>query len=200
MKLIALCGSPRKNQSTQWALEQALEAAEKEFPQLKSEIILLADKEISGCTACGACNKGFKCAIDDDFQEIQKKLKDPQVKGLLLGSPVYMGGMTAQLKAFLDRTVMFRRNGFALKDWIGGALTIGGSRNGGQDLTLQNIHASMMIHDMIIAGDGHNTAHFGGAGWARVEGGIKEDRIAIDTYKNLGKRMAELMKRIHSCT
>lgn len=194
MKIIAICGSPRKHKTTQWALEQSLSAAREELPGLETELILLADKNISGCTSCGHCRNNFGCSIKDDFIPIMEKLKDPLVKGILLGSPVYMGGMTAQLKAFLDRTVLFRRQGFRFKNLIGGALTIGGSRNGGQDLTLQNIHASMMIHDMIVVGDGFQTAHFGGAGWANVPGGLEEDPHSVDTFRNLGKRMAETIQ------
>lgn len=194
MKLIAICGSPRRNKTTEWALEQSLQAARESLPGLETELIPLAGKSISGCTDCGHCRKEYSCSIKDDFISIMEKLKDPELKGILLGSPVYMGGMTAQLKAFLDRTVLFRRQGFKFKNLIGGALTLGGSRNGGQELTLQNIHASMLIHDMIVVGDGHQTAHFGGAGWANVAGGLQEDATSIETFRNVGKRMAELIR------
>lgn len=191
MKIFAVCGSPRRNQLTQKALEISLSAAREACPELETELILLAGKKISGCTACGHCRKEYSCSIQDDFTPMIESLKEGDVKGLLLGSPVYMGGMTSQLKAFLDRTVLFRRNGFAFKNMIGGALTLGGSRNGGQDLTLQNIHASLLIHDMMVVGDANPTAHFGGAGWANAPGGMMEDQTSLDTFRNLGKRMGE---------
>lgn len=196
MKLIAVCGSPRREKYTQWALEQSLAAAREASPYLETELIPLAGKQISGCTDCSHCRGNFGCSIKDDFQPIIDKLKDPDVKGLLLGSPVYMGGMTSQLKAFLDRTVLFRRNGFAFKNLLGGALSVGGSRNGGQELVLQNIHASMMIHDMMIIGDGGGTAHFGGTGWANVPGGQESDETALATFRNLGMRMGETLNLI----
>ena len=79
----------------------------------------------------------MKCSQQDDFQPLIPKLADPKIAGIIMASPVYMGSMSSQAKAFIDRTVLFRRNGFMFKNKLGGALTVGGSRNGGQELTLQ---------------------------------------------------------------
>jgi len=47
----------------------------------------------------------------------------------------------------------------------------------------------MMIHDMIIVGDGD---HFGGAAWANHPDGYQGDTAGIATARNLGKRMGEV--------
>lgn len=97
--------------------------------------------------------------------------------------------MTSQAKALLDRTVLFRRNGFLFKNKLGGVITVGGSRNGGQELTIQAVHAAMMIHDMIIVGNGQ---HFGGAAWSNHPAGYEGDETGIETAKLTGKRIAEV--------
>lgn len=195
-KIIAICGSPRKEKTTYSALKKVLTSALDTNENLEAEIIALDNKQISGCISCGYCQKNYGCSQKDDFIPIMEKLKDENLAGIVIGSPVYMGSMTAQTKAFLDRSVLFRRNGFVFKDVVGGAITIGGSRNGGQELTLMNIHSAMFIHDMIIVGDGEESSHFGGAGWAKVEGGTENDNVANQTYINLGKRIGQVIKKL----
>ncbi len=193
MKIIGISASPRKNKSSHFLLEKSLEAAQKVGENLNisigTELIDLAPLKFRGCIACDKCKKGPTCSQDDDFQELIPKLSDPDLCGIILSTPVYMGSMTSQAKAFLDRTVLFRRNGFQFRDKIGGVIAVGGSRNGGQELTCQAIHAAMMIHDMIIVGDG---GHFGGAAWSNNPAGYEGDETGIETASDLGKRVAEV--------
>ena len=193
MKIIGVAASARKNKSTRFLLEQCLEeaksTAENAGQNLEVELIELAGLNVNGCIACDACKKGVLCSQEDDYQPIIAKLADPEVVGIILATPVYMGSMSSQAKAFLDRTVLFRRNGFMFKDKLGGAIAVGGSRNGGQEITIQAVHAAMMIHDMIIVGDGD---HFGGAAWGNHPEGYAADKVGIGTAKNLGRRMVEV--------
>ena len=193
MKIIGVSASARKNKSTHFLLDQCLNesrhTAELLGRRLDVELVDLAPLEIHGCIACDKCKKGVLCSQDDDFQSLIPKLADPEVVGIIVASPVYMGCMSSQAKAFLDRTVLFRRNGFMFKNKLGGVITVGGSRNGGQELTIQAVHAAMMIHDMIIVGDGD---HFGGAAWANHPDGYEGDATGISTARNLGRRMSEV--------
>ena len=193
MKIIGVAASPRKNKSTRFLLEQCLDAIKNASEVSKNgmevELIDLAPLEIQGCIACDACKKGVLCSQDDGFQSIIPKLADPEVVGIIMATPVYMGCMTSRAKAFIDRTVLFRRNGFLFKNKLGGVIAVGGSRNGGQELTVQAVHAAMMIHDMIIVGDGD---HFGGAAWANHPDGYEADTTGIATARNLGIRMGEV--------
>ncbi len=193
MKIIGISASARQKQSTYFLLEQclreAINSAERSGKDLEVELIDLAPLKINGCIACGKCKKGVLCSQEDDFQPLIAKLADPEIVGIIIATPVYMGCMSAQAKAFIDRTVLFRRNGFMFKNLLGGAIAVGGSRNGGQELSIQAIHAGMMIHDMIIVGDGD---HFGGAAWGSHPDGYKNDETGINTAKNLGKRMSEV--------
>jgi len=190
MKILGINCSPRKGKTTFYALEQCLEAARKEQAGLETEIIELGKMDIHGCCACGHCKEKLQCSIDDDFAGIIPKLRDGEVKGIVIGTPVYFGTMTSQCKAFLDRAVMFRRNGFLFRNRVGAVLAVGGVRNGGQELTIQAVQAAMLCHDMIIVGDGMNTSHFGASLYSGIEGGVENDKIGLETARNLGKRMA----------
>lgn len=193
MKIIGISASARKKQSTYFLLDQCLQEVSSTAAHLGKnidvELIDLAPLKMNGCIACGKCKKAVLCSQEDDFQPLIAKLADPEVVGIIVATPVYMGCMSAQAKAFMDRTVLFRRNGFMFKNKLGGAIAVGGSRNGGQELSIQAIHAGMMIHDMIIVGDGD---HFGGAAWGSHPEGYKGDETGINSAKNLGKRMSEV--------
>ncbi len=199
MKIIGVSASARAKKSTWFLLEQCLaevkRTAEKSGSDIGVELIDLAPLKINGCISCGKCKKEVLCSQDDDYQQLIPKLAEPDLAGIIVATPVYMGCMSSQAKAFIDRTVLFRRNGFMFKNKLGGVLTVGGSRNGGQELTIQAVHAAMMIHDMIIVGDGD---HFGGAAWANHPDGYEGDNIGIATAKNLGRRMSEVALKMNS--
>ena len=190
MKILGINCSPRKGKTTFYALEQCLDAARQEQAGIETEIVELGGMDIHGCFACGRCKETLQCSINDDFTNLIPKLRDNDVKGIVIGTPVYMGTMTSQCKAFLDRSVMFRRNGFLFRNKAGAVLAVGGVRNGGQELTIQAVHAAMLCHDMIVVGDGINTSHFGASLYSGIEGGIKNDEIGLITARNLGRKMA----------
>ena len=196
MKILGINCSPRKGKTTFYALEQCLEAARKEQAGLETEIIELGEMDIHGCCACGHCKETLKCSIDDDFAGIIPKLCEDKIKGIIIGTPVYFGTMASQCKAFLDRTVMFRRNGFLFRNKVGAVLAVGGVRNGGQELTLQAVQAAMLCHDMIVIGDGMKTAHFGASLYSGIDGGIENDEIGLITARNLGRRMAGIISML----
>ena len=199
MKIIGVSASAREKKSTYFLLEQCLaevkRTAEESGSDISVELIDLAPLKINGCISCGKCKKGVLCSQDDDYQKLIPKLADPEVAGIIVATPVYMGCMSSQAKAFIDRTVLFRRNGFMFKNKLGGVITVGGSRNGGQELTIQAVHAAMMIHDMVLVGDGD---HFGGAAWANHPDGYQGDTVGIATAKNLGRRMSEVALKLNS--
>ncbi len=197
MKLIGIATSPRKIQTTHFSLQESLKAAKEENPEIETELIELAEKKIGSCVDCGSCRKELTCSIKDDFYDLIPVLADKDLKALIIATPVYMGSMSSQCKAFLDRTVSFRRNNFLFRNLIGGVIAVGGARSGGQELSIQAVHAAFLIHDMIIAGDGKPSAHFGGSLWAKGKlEVIKQDEVGLDTARNLGRRIAGLMSKL----
>jgi len=195
MKLLGINCSPRKGKTTFYALEQCMTAAREAQIGVETEIIELGGLDIHGCCACGKCKEGLACSINDDFAKLMAQLGASDVKAMVIGTPVYLGTMASQCKAFLDRTVMFRRNGFLFRNRVGGVLAVGGVRNGGQEMTIQAVHAAMLCHDMIVVSDGMNTSHFGGALYSGAEGGIEKDEDGLATARNLGARIASVISR-----
>jgi multimeric flavodoxin WrbA len=191
MKILGISCSPRKDKTTEFSLKKALEAASS-APGIQTEFYSLAGKNTGGCMDCDFCRTAFDCSLKDDFRrEIFPLLSDAEVKGLIIATPVYFGSMSSQCKAFIDRTLPFRRNGFRLKNKVAGVIAVGGSRNGGQELCIQAVHAALLIHGAIIVGDSSPTSHFGGALWQRHPGGIEKDADGLATAINLGKKIAE---------
>lgn len=192
MKIVGVCSSPRKEKTTRYALDACLKAITEAYPQVSTVTIDLAQKEVSACKACGHCAKKLECSQKDDFNELIPILSDPEVGGLIVASPVYMGAMSGQCKAFLDRCVMFRRNGFLFRNKVGGAIAVGGFRNGGQEAVILDVHATMLVQDMIVVGDGKPGAHFGGTVWSGHPEGVEHDEMGVETVRSLGRRVAEV--------
>ena len=193
--IIGVCCSPRPQKTTYEAMSACLAAAG-EAEGVTTRLIELAGKTIGPCLACGICKEGLICGIDDGFGEFIEAFQDPTFAGLIVGTPVYLGMMTAQCKAFLDRSVVFRRNGWMLRDKVGGVLAVGRIRNGGQELTIQAVRNAMLCHDMICVSDGRPTAHFGATLWSGAEGGLAADKEGLETARNLGRRVAEVAVRV----
>ncbi len=193
--IIGVCCSPRPQKTTYEAMSACLAAAA-ETDGVTTRLIELAGKTVGPCLDCGICKEGLICGIDDDFGEIIEAFGDPSFAGLIIGTPVYFGMMTAQCKAFLDRSVAFRRNGWMLRDKVAGVLAVGRVRNGGQELTIQAVRTAMLCHDMICVSDGQPTAHFGATLWSGATGGIAADNEGLETARNLGRRVAEMTKRV----
>ncbi|MGF7119160.1 flavodoxin family protein [Methanobacterium oryzae] len=191
VKVIGIIGSPRKNGNTEYLVEKALESAKKAGAGV--EIIHLGRMKMEPCDACDICKMTGECPKDDDINEILSKMQEAH--GIIIGSPVYFGNVTSHLKMLIDRSRPLRAD-FKLRDKVGGAITVGGSRNGGQETTIAAIHEFLLIQDCIVVGDGSPLAHYGGTGFGGAVDGIKNDDFGIQTSKNLGERITTLSKKI----
>lgn len=192
VKIIGIVGSPRNEGNTNNLVKEALKSA-KEFGA-DTEIINLGSADIEPCIACDICKATGECAIYDDMPGILTKLIKSQ--GIIIGSPVYFGNVTAQLKMLMDRSRPLRMD-FKLKNKVGGAISVGGSRNGGQETTIRAIHEFMLIHDIIIVGDGAPLAHYGGTGVGGSKEDDQSDEIGLETSRNLGRRVADLAAKLN---
>ena len=99
MKIMGFNASPRKEGNTAWIINRILEGAKEQGAE--TEAWHFSDLEINPCKGCLGCVKGDGCVVDDDMQKLYAALK--QADALVLGSPVYMGQMSAQAKIFTDR-------------------------------------------------------------------------------------------------
>lgn len=78
-------------------------------------MISVADYKVNPCTGCNTCfdREGYECFQKDDMTKIYEKLKTADV--LVIASPVYFYGVSAQLKTLIDRLHTPMRNEFRMK-------------------------------------------------------------------------------------
>lgn len=103
MKTIILNGSPRKNWNTALLLKEAQKGAESIGAE--TEYIDLYDLSYTGCRSCLACKlkdkERCKCFWKDDISPIIDKIF--AADALIIGSPIYLGNITSQVYALLER-------------------------------------------------------------------------------------------------
>ena len=99
MKVTAIYGSPRKRGNTDILLDKAVEGAASAGAEVTR--IYARDLDMVGCIECGGCDKTGKCVVKDDMQIVYPLLQDADV--IFLASPIFFYGMSAQIKAVVDR-------------------------------------------------------------------------------------------------
>ena len=103
MKVMILNGSPRKNWNTAMMLKEAKKGAESVGAE--TEYIDLYDLNFTGCRSCLACKrKGAercKCFWKDDLSPVIDRIF--AADALIIGSPIYLGDITSQVHALIER-------------------------------------------------------------------------------------------------
>lgn len=187
MKVIGIVCSPRDGGNTEILIREALKGAEEKGS--KVELITLAGKTITPCNACRACVDTAKCPIEDDMQEIYKKLQEAD--GIIIGSPVYFYNVSAQAKLLIDRTyALFWEKKLTGK--VAGVLVMA-RRLGGANV-LSNLYAILTAHRMIVAGG--TVGYEGEAVPYGEKGAVKKDERAMLEAKAVGKNVVRLMKSL----
>ncbi|MDO5844187.1 MAG: NAD(P)H-dependent oxidoreductase [Methanocorpusculum sp.] len=117
--------------------------------------------------------------------------------GIVLGSPVYFGGVASELKELIDDTTFVRGK---LVGKVGAAFTTSGDRHGGKETAILSIVQAMLIHGMIVVGDpiseeNANEEHNGGHYGLAADGQITEKDLRL--AQNFGKYVAGVVKRLN---
>jgi NAD(P)H dehydrogenase (quinone) len=113
-----------------------------------------------------------------------------EASGIIAGSPVYFGGMAAELKKVFDDFVGVRKK---MADKIGAAFATSGDPSGGKETTMLSIIQCFLIYGMIVVGDPLDaTGHYGVSCVGAPDVGTAENA------RKLGRRVAELCKRLHA--
>jgi multimeric flavodoxin WrbA len=193
MKVLGISGSPRKDGNTELMVKKALEACRQAGAE--TSYIALSEKEINYCRGCYSCrnNPRHECVQEDDAAAILAEMRSADA--IIIGSPTYFAQVSGKLKSLFDRTLPLRMNGFLLSGKVGGALAVGGSRNGGQESVCGNIQNWMLVHDMLVVSD-EKTSHFGGICVGRNPGDVLSDADGLRTVENLAKRVCSVAKKI----
>lgn len=129
-KVIALMGSPRKGQNTDFILDTFLEGmSENDYIIDK---LYLKDLKVSPCIACGYCEKTGECVIKDDMQIVYKYFDESDI--FILASPLYFNTVSSLSKTIIDRCQKYFSLKYSLnkkyrkdKDRIGVFLSVGGA-------------------------------------------------------------------------
>lgn len=213
VKILGIAGSPRHG-NTNILVKEALVGA-CEIGYVETEFISLADLNIKGgCKAEYLCYKPVSRELmcrgyQDDMNMLLRKMIDSD--GMVIGSPVYWGGVSWILKAVFDRSMSIEV-GLPLRSKVGGALVVASSVHGGHEGTIEDIHKWFLIHDMIIVAVGPDPCreeggcygamattideegkHVSGI-YSAVMQAVKNDKIGLAAAKALGKRVAEVAK------
>ncbi len=99
LKVLGIAGSPRRDGNTDLLLHQAMAGAASQGTETKT--VVLTELNISPCRHCDGCLKTGKCVVDDDMQWLHTDLREAD--RVVLASPIFFMGVTAQTKAMIDR-------------------------------------------------------------------------------------------------
>lgn len=181
MYILAINGSPNMDGNTAFLLKEILKHCEGCETEIISASEAINDAKMPFCICCSTpCDK--RCYKDTLLDEAFDKIK--RADFVIFGSPVYFGSMSAQLKAFFDKTRAVRGE----KEWLGkpmAAVSVGATKYGGQERTIDHIHSSALVLGMNVVGNGSEMimGHFG----VSAQKPSKEDEYAIKQCESLAK-------------
>ncbi len=189
MKVVAFCGSARKNGNTAKMLETALEPLS--TAGVETELVQLAGQKISGCKACYGCfkKKNSRCVFDDDvINSCIEKMESADA--IILGSPTYFADVSSEMKALMDRCGMVSRaNEDMYKRKIGASVVA--VRRAGAIHAFDTMNHFFLIGQMIVVG-----SSYWNIGIGREKGEVVDDAEGMKTMKDLGENMLWLLKKI----
>jgi len=190
--ILGISGSPRK-QATEYVLTEALNMMEEKG--YETELFTVRGKEIGPCRNCDYCLRKQVCLLRDDMQELYPLLMN--AKGIIMATPIYNGGVSAQIKAVMDRTrAAAAVNMDFLKHKVGMAISVGGDRAGGQELAIQQIMTFYILNGAIPASGGPFGANLGANFWSQdTLKGVKEDEEGFRSLKKTIKRFDEFLEK-----
>jgi multimeric flavodoxin WrbA len=185
MKVLLVNGSPHKHGCTYTALEEVAAALERNG--IKTEIMHIGTKPISGCLACNTCKETGRCCIDDVVNYFLEKAEN--FDGYVFGSPVHFASASGMITSFMDRVFYGKTPHFANKP----AAAVVSCRRGGATATFDQLNKYFSISNMPIVSSQY---------WNMVHGNtpeeVKQDLEGLQTMRTLGKNMAWLLKCIEA--
>ena len=188
LKVVALNGSARKRGNTAILLGYVLRELEEEG--IETELIEMAGAKIHGCISCRECskNKDRRCGQKNDMGNVYIE-KMEQADGILLGSPTYVGDLTPEMKALIDRACLVARaNGGMFRRKVGAAVAV--ARRAGAIHAFDSLNHFFLLSEMIVPG-----SSYWNIGIGREIGDVEKDEEGIQTMKTLGQNMAWLLKK-----
>jgi multimeric flavodoxin WrbA len=191
MLIVAVNGSPNRYGETAFLLQQVLKACEEMGAKTEMLHVMdaLEEQEEPYCVACGSpCPE--TCHMVQNLADAYDLLRDADA--LVVGSPVYFGTLSGQLKAFWDKSRNLRSEK-ALVGKPGGAVAVGAGRFGGQETTVRAIQDVLLVHGMRVVGDGSLAAGAGHQGVC-AQKPAEEDKFAIERARAMAQGLVEAVE------
>ena len=183
MKVLILNGSPRIDGNTSTAINEMVKIFDAEG--VETENILIGNREVRGCIACGSCGRNGKCVFDDIVNELSPKFE--ACDGLVVASPVYYASANSTLIACLDR--LFFSTSFDKTMKVGASVVV--ARRGGCSATFDELNKYFLISGMPVASSQYwNCVH------GLEKGDAKQDLEGLQTMRTLARNMVFLMRGI----
>ena len=183
LKVLMFNGSPRSNGNTAVALREMETVFRKNGVEV--ETVIIGNRAIRGCVACGGCAKTGKCVFDDAVNELAPKFE--AADGLVVASPVYYASANATLVACLDR--LFYSTPFDKTMKVGASVVC--ARRGGCSATFDELNKYFTISGMPVASSQYwNSIH------GRTPGEAEADGEGRQTMRTLARNMTFLMRSI----
>jgi len=189
MKVVAFCGSARRNGNTALLLNTVLEPLA--AMGIETDLVELAGSKISGCKACMGCfkEKNKQCVFNNDVVNecIEKMVA---ADAILLGSPTYFSNISTEMKALIDRSGMVSRaNGNMFKRKLGAGVVA--VRRAGGIHAFDSLNHFFLIGGMIVVG-----STYWNIGIGREKGEVAEDKEGMGVMKTLGENIGWLLKKL----
>lgn len=116
MHVVCLKGSPRTEGNSSALADALCARAREKGADVRSWN--LNELDYRGCQACYLCKTQLEtCALRDDLTPVLDAVRACDT--LVLATPVYFGDVSAQTKAFIDRTFSFLKPNFQSEDQPG---------------------------------------------------------------------------------
>jgi multimeric flavodoxin WrbA len=187
MKVVGISGSPRREGNTEILLKEVLRGAEEAGAETR--LFILSGMNISPCRHCDGCLAEGECVMRDDMWLIYPEIES--LDALVLASPIFFYGVTAQAKAMIDRCQAFWNRKYILKRRIatekrkGVFISVGGTKF--PDLFE---HAKATVKNFFLTIDVAYWAELLFPGVDR-KGEIREHPTALKDACLLGRRLVE---------
>jgi len=156
--VLGINGSPRRGGNTDLLLAEVMRGAASRGAEVKT--IILNDLKITPCQHCDACLEAGRCKVEDEMQMVYRELEDAD--RIVLASPIQFMGLTAQMKAMIDRCQALWVRKYVLKlpplgnrrDRKGFFISVGGRRIANLfEPALATVKALFRILDITYAGE-----------------------------------------------
>jgi len=154
IKVLGISTSPRIKGNSDLLLRRALSGSES--AGANTEYLRLPDYKVSPCIECNACYATGLCEVQDDYQQLLKKILDTD--HIIFATPIFFMTVCAQAKMFIDRCQCLWAHKYVLKkelttagkDRRGMVIAVGGSRSKKQfeciRLTMKSYFDSLQVH------------------------------------------------------